>query len=65
MVEPGGAESNYQSFWVRLGESWKRFIATRHAVRRLLAIGVGTAGFSMQDVLDIIQGRQDLARWAA
>ena len=22
-------------------------------------------GFSMQDVLDIIQGRQDLARWAA
>jgi len=33
------------------GESWRHFIATPGAPRRLLAIGLGTAGFAMQDVL--------------
>ncbi len=32
-------------------DSWGRFIAVRHARRRLFAIGLGTMGFSMQDVL--------------
>lgn len=32
-------------------QSWGDFIRVRHARRRLLAIGIGTMGFSMQDVL--------------
>jgi BCD family chlorophyll transporter-like MFS transporter len=32
-------------------QSWGGFIRVRHARRRLLAIGLGTMGFSMQDVL--------------
>ncbi len=32
-------------------ETWNGFIGVRHARRRLLAIGIGTMGFSMQDVL--------------
>ncbi len=32
-------------------ETWNGFISVRHARRRLLAIGIGTMGFSMQDVL--------------
>ena len=32
-------------------ESWRRFIATPRATRRLLAIGLGSMGFTMQDVL--------------
>ncbi len=32
-------------------QSWSDFIRVRHARRRLLAIGIGTMGFSMQDVL--------------
>ena len=33
------------------GESLRQFSATPRAMRRLLAIGLGTAGFAMQDVL--------------
>lgn len=33
------------------GESWRQFVATPHARLRLLAIGLGTMGFTMQDVL--------------
>jgi BCD family chlorophyll transporter-like MFS transporter len=32
-------------------QSWGDFICVRHARRRLVAIGLGTMGFSMQDVL--------------
>jgi MFS transporter, BCD family, chlorophyll transporter len=32
-------------------ESWAQFIQTPDAVRRLIAVGVGTMAFSMQDVL--------------
>lgn len=32
-------------------QSWGDFIRVRHARRRLVAIGLGTMGFSMQDVL--------------
>lgn len=32
-------------------ESWRAYAGTGHARRRLIAIGLGTAGFSMQDIL--------------
>jgi BCD family chlorophyll transporter-like MFS transporter len=35
----------------RFSESWAGFIRAPHALRRLIAIGLGTAAFSMQDVL--------------
>ena len=33
------------------GESWRQFTAGDQATRRLVAVGLGTVGFSMQDVL--------------
>ena len=33
------------------GRSWASFIHGGHALRRLIAVGVGTMGFSMEDVL--------------
>ncbi len=33
------------------GESWGRFIGGAHAMRRLVAVGLGTMAFSMEDVL--------------
>ncbi len=33
------------------GDSWRQFTAGGRAVRRLAAIGIGTMGFSMEDVL--------------
>ncbi len=33
------------------GRSWASFIHGGHAMRRLIAVGVGTMGFSMEDVL--------------
>jgi BCD family chlorophyll transporter-like MFS transporter len=33
------------------GDAWRRFTADQRATRLLLAVGLGTAGFSMQDVL--------------
>ncbi len=35
----------------RFRDSWAGFIAGDHALRRLIAIGIGTMGFSMEDVL--------------
>ncbi len=35
----------------RFAEGWRHFMATPHAMRRLIAIGLGTMGFSLQDVL--------------
>jgi BCD family chlorophyll transporter-like MFS transporter len=32
-------------------ESWERFTAGSHAVRRLIAVGLGTMAFSMEDIL--------------
>ncbi len=32
-------------------EAWREFGAQGHAVRRLVAVGLGTVGFSMQDIL--------------
>lgn len=40
-------EAPRQSF----SESWRAYAGTGHARRRLVAIGLGTAGFSMQDIL--------------
>jgi len=33
------------------GQSWRHFISGEHAVRRLVALGLGTMAFSMSDVL--------------
>ena len=33
------------------GEAWREFSKQDHAVRRLVAVGLGTVGFSMQDIL--------------
>lgn len=33
------------------GEAWKLFISGKHALRRLIVIGLGTAAFGMADVL--------------
>lgn len=35
----------------RFGESWRRFIAAGKAARLLVAVGLGTAAFAMQDIL--------------
>ena len=35
----------------RFRQAWEQFVAGRQAVRRLAAIGLGTAAFSMEDVL--------------
>jgi len=35
----------------RFSESWKAFTANQQAVRFLFAVAIGTAGFSMQDIL--------------
>ena len=43
----GAAPARHASF----GESWGRFINQVNAMRRLVAIGLGTMAFSMQDVL--------------
>lgn len=43
----GAAPAKHASF----RESWDRYIAQANAVRRLMAIGLGTMAFSMQDVL--------------
>ncbi len=35
------------AFW----DAWRSFNSGRHSTRRLLAVGIGTAAFSMQDIL--------------
>ena len=42
-------------------EAWRSFIAGRYALRRLIVIGLGTAGFGMADVLLEPYGGQVLA----
>lgn len=43
--------TSFQRTTPAFAESWRQFIGTPLAIRRLAAIGLGTAGFSMQDVL--------------
>ena len=49
------------------GLDWRVKTPADYAFARAVydALHPADPGFSMQDVLDIIQGRQDLARWAA
>ncbi len=49
--EPRHARGTSQAVRPSFGETWGRFTEGRHAVRRLVAVGLGTMAFSMEDVL--------------
>lgn len=49
--EPRNPNAHLDAPQVEFQDAWKKFAATGRMRRRLIATGLGTAGFSMQDIL--------------